>query len=509
VPDGRCQWCPDARSTQAVRPCLPAAPTGSVGRVTTLKLDTDGVDARRSDGGAVHLRSITADDAAGVIALHERASDRSIYFRFFSSNRVTAERYVQKLIGPNGSDHHGLAALVGEEIVGVASFERIDRSTAEIALLVDDTRHHQGIGTLLLERLSTVARTVGVRSFVADVLTENSLMAEVLHHLGYRVRTESDHGTDRVVFDIADGVDAHRATAERDRSAEAASLTAVLAPRSIAVIGYAGRMWPWEKMLSAAITRTGFTGAVHSVGGDRASAHGTRSVAAVGQLSTPPDMAIVLGRGPEALARIDECGVAGVRAVVVQNLGRAGSGSAPARLRAEMLAAARHHGMRLVGPGSVGVVNTDPDVQLNSTAIELPMLAGGLGLVAQSGELGLSVVLAAAASGLGVSQFVALGDCLDVTEVDVLLRWAHDPRTQVIGVLIEQLVEPERFSSVARRVAEHTPVLAVVTPERFVRRTGLQTRSQGCDVIASLRGAGVHVLPTTRALIAAAHVFSS
>jgi GNAT superfamily N-acetyltransferase len=184
--------------------------------------DDDSVDAVRSDGGAVRIRTINADDAPAIRALHARASNRSIYLRFFSSSRATAECYVAKLIRPAGERHHGLAALVDGELVGVASFERIDRAAAEIALLVDDTRHHQGIGTLLLEQLVIAARRVGVHTFVADVLTENSLMAEVLRHLGYKIATKSDLGTDEVVFDLAPS-DAVRVAAEEREYAAASA----------------------------------------------------------------------------------------------------------------------------------------------------------------------------------------------------------------------------------------------------------------------------------------------
>jgi GNAT superfamily N-acetyltransferase len=59
--------------------------------------------------------------------------------------------------------------VTGNQIVGVVSFERVTDTSAEIAVLVDDAAHHQGIGTLLVEYLASLARRRGITRFVAEI----------------------------------------------------------------------------------------------------------------------------------------------------------------------------------------------------------------------------------------------------------------------------------------------------------------------------------------------------
>ncbi|MDT4931975.1 MAG: hypothetical protein QOF92_4842, partial [Pseudonocardiales bacterium] len=124
--------------------------------MTAVELENGGVDAIRADGGLVHIRTVSGSDGDGIRALHDRASDRSIYLRFFSVSRVTAENYIATLTRPSARDHHALAACLHGEIVGVASFQRLDENDAEIALIVSDECQHEGIGMLLLEHLASV-----------------------------------------------------------------------------------------------------------------------------------------------------------------------------------------------------------------------------------------------------------------------------------------------------------------------------------------------------------------
>ena len=65
--------------------------------MTGLQIHTDDSDALISDGRIVHLRDLGADDRTELIGLHERASDRSIYLRYFSGNRPAADQYIARI----------------------------------------------------------------------------------------------------------------------------------------------------------------------------------------------------------------------------------------------------------------------------------------------------------------------------------------------------------------------------------------------------------------------------
>ena len=110
-------------------------------------------DAVLSDGSLVHIRPPVTGDRAALLALHARLSERSSYFRYFSLSRQAGEAHVGHLLDEGDDTLDSLLALIGEEeVVGLASYERLPTGEAEVALLVDDGHQGLGIGTLLAPR---------------------------------------------------------------------------------------------------------------------------------------------------------------------------------------------------------------------------------------------------------------------------------------------------------------------------------------------------------------------
>ena len=163
------------------------------------------------------------------------------------------------------------------------------------------------------------------------------------------------------------------------------------------------------------------------------------------------------------LDAVVEAADAGARGVLVVATGFSDTDEPEGREREEaLLAAARARGVRLVGPNSVGLVNTDPAVDAARAARRRSTRApGGLALSSQSGALGLALLGHAAARRLGVAAFVSLGNRADVSTNDLLEYWADDPRCTVIALYVESFGNPRRFSQVSRRVSRLKPILAV------------------------------------------------
>src|SRR5262249_12682477 len=122
----------------------------------------------------------------------------------------------------------------------------------------------------------------------------------------------------------------------------------------------------------------------------------------------------------------------------------------------------RASGMRLVGPNCMGLLNTDPQVALNATFTtpRLP-LAGNIGMLSQSGALGLALLEYVQTRHVGISTFVSIGNRADVSTNDLLAYWADDPRTDVIVLYLESFGNPRRFARIAPEVAQRKPIIAV------------------------------------------------
>jgi RimJ/RimL family protein N-acetyltransferase len=150
--------------------------------------------SERVDADLVGIRALKGTDREALLALNAHVSDRSLYRRFFIVSRHAADSYVDQLLRPSSADHQVLVGLVGGELVGVASYERVTPTSAEIAVLIEDRYQHMGIGTQLIGQLASLARRNGIHQLVADVLTGNSPMIAMVRQLALptSIRAEGD-----------------------------------------------------------------------------------------------------------------------------------------------------------------------------------------------------------------------------------------------------------------------------------------------------------------------------
>ncbi|BBY37268.1 hypothetical protein MMAN_14020 [Mycobacterium mantenii] len=145
----------------------------------------DTVTCQLLDGRLISLRGLDGDDAEAVVALHRDLSDHDRYFRFFTVHPAHLDELVSRLIEP-ADGRYALGAFDGDRLIGVADYTVcVDRTAADIAVVVAHEDHSHGVGTALLQRLAQIARAHGIVRFVADVLAQNQLMLAVISDLGW------------------------------------------------------------------------------------------------------------------------------------------------------------------------------------------------------------------------------------------------------------------------------------------------------------------------------------
>ena len=409
----------------------------------------------------MRVRPVAPDDGPSLHAMCEQSSDRSIYLRFFSANRQIADGYLTSLAGVDGDDRAAVVAEVAGRIVAVAGWERMSQRAAEVALLVEDDQQGRGLGTLLLEELADQACHVGITSLVADTLVENRRMLNVFARSGLHGRSEFEEGVVRwrLSTDLDDA--ALLPVDDREATAEGVSLQPLLAPGSVVVIGASHHPGGVGHEVLRSILAAGFTGSVQVVNPGALEVAGLPSYAHVSELPVRPDLAVIAVPPDAVVHALDSCGQAGVRAAVVLTDGLGPAGASDAERRAELLSTARRHGIRLVGPDSLGVLSTDPGVRLAAWFGGPAPEAGRLALATQSGTVGIAIAEHAGRHGLGLAELVSLGDKVDVSGNDLLLRWWHDRRVGLVALYLESLGNPRKFARLARRVGASKPVLVV------------------------------------------------
>jgi acyl-CoA synthetase (NDP forming) len=244
------------------------------------------------------------------------------------------------------------------------------------------------------------------------------------------------------------------AVGERERRADAASLRHVLAPESVAVIGASRQRGTVGRTILDNIRTGGYAGRLYVVNPRARQISGVHCLASVLDLPEPADLAVIAVPAAAVLGVAEQCGQCGVRSLVVITSGLDDAACA------DLLAACRRHGMRLVGPGCFGVAV--PGIGLDATFAAHHPQPGQVGLVMQSGGLGFATVDRLSRLGLGISSFASLGSKLDVSGNDMLMWWEQDDATKLAVLYLESFGNPRKFARIARRVCATMPVLTVL-----------------------------------------------
>jgi acyl-CoA synthetase (NDP forming)/GNAT superfamily N-acetyltransferase len=422
-----------------------------------------GVDVLLADGRVALIRPVRQTDLEALLELHERASDESVRLRFFTVSRATGRTYVEHLCDPVDPNHLvALVALIGDDILAVASAETIGPETADISFLVADFAHGLGLGTLLLEHLAAAARDRGIRRFSADVLADNWPMLRVFTDAGFDVDKQSDMGVVTLGLDTAATARAVAAADRRECVAEARSLEPLLYPHSVAVVGVRRDGGGVGCAVLDGLRRGGFTGEVYVVHPSATDIGGTPAYPDFGSIGHPVDLVVVAVPAAQVAETIRQAAGAGSRSAVILSSGfgeMGGDGNARQR---ELVTLARRHSMRLVGPNCLGVMTTDPAFRLNATFTRDLPEPGGLAIASQSGGVGIALLDVARETQLGIASFVSLGNKADVSGNDLLAAWLDDDRVSAAALYLESFGNAQKFARIARRFAERKPLLAVV-----------------------------------------------
>jgi acyl-CoA synthetase (NDP forming)/ribosomal protein S18 acetylase RimI-like enzyme len=418
-------------------------------------------DVLLRDGSTLRLQAPTSADYDDIKVFYDQLSPESRFFRFHGFGRT--DTVARAAADASGIDRVALVGRHEGKVVAACDYQALrEPGVAEIAFAVADDDQRRGIGTRMLEQLAAVAAERGIRRFDAAVLSNNQLMLGVFRNAGFAVRREG-FGELTVSLDITPTDTVRERIDERDHYAAIASLRPLLAPTSIAVVGAAEMTGNVGRVVLANIAASGFEGVVTPVNRDGGVVCSRPAARSLDELERVPELVIIAAAGDEVLELAAQAAAKGARALLVVPAGpddEEQDEGAQAR-EERLLAIVRDAGLRLVGPNSLGVLNTDPDVNLNATFSGAGILPGALAICSSSGAIGIGLLGHAAARRLGVSMFASLGNLADVSTNDLLECWEHDERTAAVLLYVHTFGNPERFTRIARRVSRIKPILAL------------------------------------------------
>ncbi len=289
------------------------------------------------------------------------------------------------------------------------------------------------------------------------------------------------------------------------------NLEYLLAPHSVALIGASDRPGSVGATVMRNLLTGGFDGTVWAVNPRHAQVAGRRAYAKIADLPQAPDLAVICTPAPTVPGLISELGARGTRAAVVITAGLEAPAPGGGTLTQAMLAAAKPHTLRILGPNCLGLLQ--PRIGLNASFAHAPALPGNLAFIAQSGALATAMLDWARMANIGFSCLVSLGNCADVDFGDLLDYLCHDPHTRAILLYVEAISGARKFMSAARAAARNKPVI-VVKGGRYAEGAKAAASHTGAlagadDVYdAAFRRAGILRVDTTRELFGAAETLT-
>ena len=238
---------------------------------------------------------------------------------------------------------------------------------------------------------------------------------------------------------------------------------ALLAPRSIALIGASSAPARTSARAQIYLRKHGFTGTLYPVNPRADTVLNEKAYTTLRDIPGPVDLAYILTGTAHVEQAIRDCADKHVPVAAILADGFAESGPEGAERQARVAAVAREAGLRLLGPNSMAIVNIPARIACSvNAALEAPeLIPGTWSLVSQSGSVMGTLLSRAAARGFGFAKLVSMGNEADLTAGEIALMLADDPETRVILLFLEAIRRPDLLAQAAARAHEQgKPIIA-------------------------------------------------
>lgn len=283
-------------------------------------------------------------------------------------------------------------------------------------------------------------------------------------------------------------------------------------PMSVAVIGASDRDDSVGRLVFDNILNGKYAGQFFPVNLKHALVQGHVAYSSINKINQTIDLVIITTPAHTVPKIIEQCGVKGVKNILIISAGFSETGEKGQRLEVKVQEIAQKYGIRLIGPNCLGIIR--PSINLNATFDNNNALPGKIAFVSQSGAIIAAVLDWAFEKKIGFSTIVSLGNACDLDFGEILDFLASDKETDTILLYIEGVHDARKFMSGLRAASRLKPVI-VVKGGRYAQGIRAAHSHTGAivgddDVFdAALRRSGVVRVLTLEQLFSAVNVFSS
>ncbi len=230
-------------------------------------------------------------------------------------------------------------------------------------------------------------------------------------------------------------------------------------PNSVAIIGASEKRGSVGYSIMKNLVESDFKGGVFPVNPNHRQVMGMACVANVQELESGVDLAVIATPLEGTPKIVEACGLAGLTGAVILSSGGREIGVKGQKIETEILAKAQKHGIRIIGPNCLGIMNTA--ISLNASFAHLSPKPGNIAFLSQSGAVCTSVLDIANRENVGFSHFVSLGSMVDVDFADMIDYLGALNSVRSIVMYMENITNIRNFMSAARSVSRLKPIIAL------------------------------------------------
>jgi len=238
-------------------------------------------------------------------------------------------------------------------------------------------------------------------------------------------------------------------------------LDALFKPKSVAIIGASNNPLSIGHIVLQNLLDHNFKGPIYPINPKSKYIKSFKAYPSVAEIPDEIDLVNISIKNTIVPYVLEECGKKGVKFAIVHTAGFKEVGEEGFKLEKQIVEIAHKYGMRIYGPNSQGIQNSDPDVSVYANFTFVPMSPGNISIVAQSGGVGETLKLHLYDIGMGIRMYSSFGNEADVSMNEIIDYYGQDEGTKVIMVHIETLKDPAGFLEVASRITPKKPILAL------------------------------------------------
>jgi acetate---CoA ligase (ADP-forming) len=290
-------------------------------------------------------------------------------------------------------------------------------------------------------------------------------------------------------------------------------LDSLFKPRGVAVMGASNNKFSIGNRVVKNLIDYGFKGGIYPINPKEAEILGLKAYPSILDCPKPVDIVCIAVKSTLVPQMVEDCGKHGVKFAIIHTAGFREMGGEGAKLEDAVLENARKYGVRVYGPNSQGIMNSDPDVSVYANFTFTPLGKGNASILAQSGGVAEMINLNLRKMGSGFRIYASHGNASDVSTNNILDYLGEDSETRTIMMHIESMKDTPGFIERCRRITKDKSILAIRTGRTAAAAKAVSSHTgsmmqQDSLTDAIFEHAGVLRFQTVEEMVAAGYAFA-